>query len=42
MLVIRTYALYDRSKRVLGLLIISHVGGGAACLVRAESIVNMD
>ncbi|KAI0807439.1 hypothetical protein C8Q74DRAFT_1227641 [Fomes fomentarius] len=33
MLVIRTYALYDRSKKVLALLIISHVGGGAACLI---------
>lgn len=32
-LVIRTYALYDRSRRILALLIITHVGGAVACLV---------
>ena len=33
MLVIRTYALYDRSRRILALLIVTHVGGAVACLV---------
>ncbi|KAM5533266.1 hypothetical protein V8D89_013043 [Ganoderma adspersum] len=30
MLVIRTYALYDRSKRILAVLVITHVGGAIA------------
>lgn len=34
MLVIRTYALYDRSKQILAVLIITHVGGAVGCLVR--------
>ena len=34
MLVIRTYALYDRSKRILVLLIVAHVAGAIGCLVR--------
>ncbi|PIL24129.1 hypothetical protein GSI_13881 [Ganoderma sinense ZZ0214-1] len=33
MLVIRTYALYDRSKRILAVLIVAHVGGAIGCLV---------
>ncbi|TBU65676.1 hypothetical protein BD310DRAFT_984491 [Dichomitus squalens] len=33
MLVLRTYALYDRSRRILALLIITHVGGAVACLI---------
>ena len=37
MLVLRTYALYDRSRRILALLIVTHVGGAIACLVRRPS-----
>lgn len=33
MLVIRTYALYERSKRVLVILIVTHVAGAIMCLV---------
>ncbi|OSD08714.1 hypothetical protein PYCCODRAFT_1380531 [Trametes coccinea BRFM310] len=33
MLVIRTYALYERNKRILALLIVTHVGGGIFCLI---------
>ncbi|RPD80219.1 hypothetical protein L226DRAFT_609155 [Lentinus tigrinus ALCF2SS1-7] len=33
MLVVRTYALYDRSRRILALLIVTHVGGAIACLI---------
>ncbi|KAI0375040.1 hypothetical protein BV20DRAFT_934734 [Pilatotrama ljubarskyi] len=33
MLVIRTYALYDRSKRILILLIVTHLAGALMCLV---------
>ncbi|KAL7283511.1 hypothetical protein ACG7TL_002944 [Trametes sanguinea] len=33
MLVIRTYALYERNKRILFLLIVTHVGGGVFCLI---------
>ncbi|KAI9065137.1 hypothetical protein FKP32DRAFT_1675018 [Trametes sanguinea] len=33
MLVIRTYALYERNKRILVLLIVTHVGGGIFCLI---------
>ena len=34
MLVLRTYALYERSRRILVLLIVTHVGGALAALVR--------
>ncbi|KAI9065135.1 hypothetical protein FKP32DRAFT_1568491, partial [Trametes sanguinea] len=33
LLVIRTYALYERNKRILALLIVTHVGGGIFCLI---------
>ncbi|TFK83480.1 hypothetical protein K466DRAFT_498414 [Polyporus arcularius HHB13444] len=33
MLVVRTYALYDRSRRILALLIVTHLGGAIACLI---------
>ncbi|OSD08715.1 hypothetical protein PYCCODRAFT_48078 [Trametes coccinea BRFM310] len=33
MLVCRTYALYERNKRILFLLIVIHVGGGIFCLI---------
>ncbi|KAI0362263.1 hypothetical protein OH77DRAFT_38378 [Trametes cingulata] len=33
MLVIRTYALYDRSRRILVLLIVTHLAGALMCLV---------
>ncbi len=34
MLLLRTYALYERNKAVLTLLVITFVGVVAACLVR--------
>ncbi|CDO72854.1 hypothetical protein BN946_scf185002.g39 [Trametes cinnabarina] len=33
MLVIRTYALYERNKRILILLVVTHVGGAIFCLI---------
>ncbi|KAI8998507.1 hypothetical protein BD414DRAFT_519645 [Trametes punicea] len=33
MLVIRTYALYERSRRILVLLIATHLAGGIMCLI---------
>ncbi|OJT14587.1 hypothetical protein TRAPUB_8833 [Trametes pubescens] len=33
MLMIRTYALYDRSRRILVILIVTHLAGAIMCLV---------
>lgn len=37
MLMIRTYALYDRSRRILVILIVTHLAGAIMCLVRAHN-----
>lgn len=36
MLMIRTYALYDRSRRILVILILTHLAGAIMCLVRVH------
>ncbi|KAI0636830.1 hypothetical protein C8Q77DRAFT_1154726 [Trametes polyzona] len=40
MLVIRTYALYNRSKRILVILVVTHVAGALMCLVTIVTNIN--